>query len=370
MKKNYRTSLLKRIFVRTPKSLAKLFIRNKQYINSGLTYYPECEHKSYWSTLKDQLSFILQYGEVNADYYIYGLDVKGVEQNDFIPEFVNIDNLLFQNRNYLLTENRNFGYFNYLCLVRDKCSFAIIMDSLKLPIPQTIGAIINKRFLPNHSHDLLELGAIRSSEGDMMIKPATGNSGNGILHIINRGGQLFYKGSAISETEFCNLLTDRVYLVQAYIIQHPAMKALCSSSVNTLRVTVAQTHSGPQVLGVMCLMGARNAEYSNWHYGGVCVNVNPDGTLGKYGFSFSDRRIIRHPDSGILFENYKIPFYEEIIDLSIKGLNMFYGLKTIGWDFAITEDGPVFVEGNDGWGLAAHQMVENRGWAKLYKDVF
>ena len=98
--------------------------------------------------------------------------------------------------------------------------------------------------------------------------------------------------------------------------------------------------------------------------------MKADGKLDKYGFSFSDKRITRHPDSGIVFDGYKIPYYEESIALAKQAMNVFYGFKTIGWDIAITDNGPIFIEGNDGWGIAAHQMVENSGWSNRYSRVF
>jgi hypothetical protein len=80
----------------------------------------------------------------------------------------------------------------------------------------------------------------------------------------------------------------------------------------------------------------------------------------------SDKRVLKHPDSGVVFEGYKIPYYEEAVALAKRCMDSFYGLKSVGWDVAITTDGPVIIEGNDDWGLAAHQMVENQGWADRY----
>lgn len=53
-----------------------------------------------------------------------------------------------------------------------------------------------------------------------------------------------------------------------------------------------------------------------------------------------------------------------------KAMNVFYGMKTIGWDIAFTEEGPIIIEANNGWGIAAHQMVEQKGWAERYYRVF
>ena len=56
-----------------------------------------------------------------------------------------------------------------------------------------------------------------------------------------------------------------------------------------------------------------------------------------------------------------------MISLCTKAMDVFYGMKTIGWDMAVTEDGPIFIEGNHGWGIAAHQMVDHQSWEDKYR---
>lgn len=371
--KNYRVPMAKRIFINTPKSLIVLLLRYKNLINPQLTYYPEAKHKSAMVIFVDQVKFILKYGFINNEYYTYGLDVKGSElqQSDFVPERINIDNLLLQNRNFLSKESPSFGYYNHLCLLRDKWVFSKIMEGAGLPVPKSIGVIINKRFVKNGYYESEDLSELCRTDCNVLLKPVSGNSGKGIIHVIIKNGGVFIKDKIVSIENLKKRLCDDVYLVQEFLTnQHSAMNALFSGAVNTLRVTMVRTDNGIELMGVMCLMGAHYAEYSNWHYGGVCINVKPNGCLDKYGFSFSDKRIKCHPDSKIVFEGYKIPHYETAIKLAKKAMTLFYGIKTIGWDLAITENGPVFIEGNDGWGIQAHQMVEHRGWKHQYETYF
>lgn len=370
---NYRTPLLKKLFISIPKSVIKLIIFPKRYIDPSKTYYPEFEHKSFFSCFWDQLVYALHYGYNNEEYYIYGLDIIGSDnkQRDFIPEYFNIDNLLYQNRNYVSKESKKFSYYNYLCILRDKWVFSKIMEGVGFPIPRTVGLIFHGHYIPNGGHDMVPLSSLLLSDNDLLAKPISGNGGKGICHLVIKNSMILYNNKPLSEVQLEELFKDNIYILQEYIHnQHPAMIALYAGSINTLRITLATTNNTIQLLGVMCLMGARGAEYSNWHFGGVCVNVNIDGKLDKYGFSFFDKRITHHPDSGTIFEGYQIPYFKEAILMAKQAMNIFYGLKTIGFDIAITENGPVFIEGNDGWGIAAHQMVENSGWANSYKKLF
>lgn len=116
------------------------------------------------------------------------------------------------------------------------------------------------------------------------------------------------------------------------------------------------------------MLGAHGTDCSNWHFGGVSINIRKDGTLDKCGYCKIDKKITYHPDSGVVFEDYKIPYFEEAVKLAKRATECFYGFCSIGWDVAITTDGPTIIEGNDDWGIVAHQMVENRGWKKNWEQ--
>ena len=87
----------------------------------------------------------------------------------------------------------------------------------------------------------------------------------------------------------------------------------------------------------------------NWAHGGVAVGVNSDGTLMKWGLykpSYGTKTD-RHPNSGVIFEEYRLPFWEETLALVKESHRKLSCIATIGWDIAITEMGPVVIEGND-----------------------
>ncbi len=46
---------------------------------------------------------------------------------------------------------------------------------------------------------------------------------------------------------------------------------------------------------------------------------------------------------------------------------MLPGMQSVGWDIAIGENGPVFIEGNDNWEINGPQIC-NGGLKKLYDE--
>ena len=353
------SSIVKRKFKYTYGTLKTLVLHPKRIINPRESYYPECPHKSNFTMAMEHLKYCMKYGFRLYEYYIYGLDVKGSNPNEYMTEE--------QNMKWLTSVHKQNGP-EYTITVSDKNLFAEVMHDNHLPIPKTYGLILNGELRREGDiSKIVPFEKLLETDCHLLCKPIRGFSGNGIISITVKDGKLYHKGAEMSLARLKELTADDTYLLQHFVEnQHPAMKTLFPNVLNTIRVTMVRTERGIELLGVMCLMGSANSEYSNWHFGGICVSVDKEGKLLKYGFSNSDKRIIKHPDTGTVFEGYELPYYKETIELCTKAMDVFYGLKTIGWDMAITEDGPIFIEWNHGWGVAAHQMVDHKGWRDKY----
>jgi len=84
------------------------------------------------------------------------------------------------------------------------------------------------------------------------------------------------------------------------------------------------------------------------------------GRLRKYGYtdfySNPNERLTSHPITKTVFEGFRIPFIPEAKDLVTKAASVMPGLRLIGWDVAIGEDGPILVEGNSDYGIRGNDM--------------
>ncbi|WP_138380295.1 sugar-transfer associated ATP-grasp domain-containing protein [Luteithermobacter gelatinilyticus] len=56
-----------------------------------------------------------------------------------------------------------------------------------------------------------------------------------------------------------------------------------------------------------------------------------------------------HPKTGMRFADFRIPYPQDIIDLAQKAARRFLPHECLGWDIAITDAGPVLLEGNAVW---------------------
>ena len=64
-----------------------------------------------------------------------------------------------------------------------------------------------------------------------------------------------------------------------------------------------------------------------------------------------------HPDTGFAFKDFTIPFWAQITELALSAQMSIADCPTVGWDIAVTESGPVLIEGNDNWEIQTVQAL-------------
>ena len=319
------------------------------------TYYPEEPRKSKVRILFDNLLWILKKREVNYYYYYQGFDRKhGVCQKNFfaLPEFVRLRN------------NANSGIYsgqrkaNYICLLQDKFLFGQYLRSLGVKTPETIALCDNAFIVWLESEQVEPLELLLEHDGlEGFIKPAVGWQGENVYRLTIRNNKLFLDAKETSIEELRRRMQGK-YIIQERLRQHHALSQLYSESVNTLRIVTVRMRNEVIVLSSVFRMGTNGNARDNWCSGGIAVGVDiENGILKKNGYLNPryGRKVTCHPNTNISFEGFKIPYYHNAVEAAKQLHLFFYGLHSIGWDIAITEDGPVFIEGNDDWGIRVIQ---------------
>ena len=130
------------------------------------------------------------------------------------------------------------------------------------------------------------------------------------------------------------------------------MSSLHPSSVNTVRLITFATGATVQLFAAAMRIGTHGKSVDNWAAGGVIVGVDAErGELRAEGFHKPGYggRVQRHPDSGIAFQGFKIPYFSAALELVARLHGYLPDIHSIGWDVAITPAGPTIIEGNDDW---------------------
>jgi glutathione synthase/RimK-type ligase-like ATP-grasp enzyme len=149
-------------------------------------------------------------------------------------------------------------------------------------------------------------------------------------------------------------------IVEECIEQHTLLNDIFNGSVNTLRVLTYKKNEEITIPSVILRVGRIPTQHvDNIAKGGICIDIDNDtGMLGK-GYTFYDyghHEYTSHPDTNHEFFGEKIPFFQEAKDLAVAAHRCFPGFVIVGWDIALTETGPVLIEGNRIPDLSLHQI--------------
>lgn len=153
-------------------------------------------------------------------------------------------------------------------------------------------------------------------------------------------------------------------LLEEFISQHNNLQRLSPNSLNTVRlITQINAGGGVEIIGAMLRMGI-NLNTDNLSTGGIACPIDPElGVITGPAISFDNTKpdYESHPVSCIRFEGFKIPYWTKIIEMCKEAALLHPENKSIGWDVAIKQTGPLLLEGNHDWGARLWQMPMKRG---------
>ena len=156
------------------------------------------------------------------------------------------------------------------------------------------------------------------------------------------------------------------WIVQKYINQHEIISKLYPNTVNTVRlVTFLTLDNQVDYHFAILRLGRDGRPGDNWASGGVSVGIDLDTGMLKNGVlkpKYGGTWVTKHPDTEVKFKDVRLPYWNEMLDLSAKAARQFSGVRSVGWDIAVSQNGPMIVEANAEWDLAMVQAHSATGY--------
>lgn len=168
---------------------------------------------------------------------------------------------------------------------------------------------------------------------------------------------------------FDKAIENRIFL-EELVIQHPDLNVLCDKSVNTMRIMTFNNNGVPRIVWMGLRVGNGVNSIDNFHAKGMGVNI--DINTGKLIGNAIDKDLneyVEHPTSHIKFDGFQIPCFEEAKQMVLKASLESDKILLVGWDVAISENGPVIIEGNRRPGFDLVQVLSNRGRKDIIRNV-
>lgn len=160
------------------------------------------------------------------------------------------------------------------------------------------------------------------------------------------------------KTIYDELMESKMYLCEETITQHEDMNKLCARSVNTIRVCTLVSDTGKaHLIYALLRIGSGKTDVDNVTSGGMYTLLSKDGEITHP--AFCDKTVsyyTEHPHNGFPLIGFKVPYFKEAIRLCLDSALVEKRIRYVGWDIAITPEGPVLVEGNS---LPGYDMPQN-----------
>lgn len=256
--------------------------------------------------------------------------------------------------------NLNKDYSN---VFENKSVLNYISNNSDIKMPKNIFSCIDGFYKDENYNDVtLEYVCDNlSNYGYCFIKPTVDTcSGEGcqLLNLVN-GFDMISKKSL----KDIIIKHSSNFVVQERIECSDSIKKIHPESVNTLRVMTYRWKNEILVVPLVLRIGQNGNFLDNAHAGGMFIAVENDGTLHETAFTEFNIRYNIHPNSKIIFKNYKIKNVEKVIQAAVKMHKMLPNIGCVNWDFTIDrEDVPVLIEANiNSGGIWIFEMAWGKG---------
>ena len=147
------------------------------------------------------------------------------------------------------------------------------------------------------------------------------------------------------------------------------MNKLCDKSVNTMRIMTFNDNGKPRIIWLGLRVGNGVNSIDNFHAQGMAVNI--DINSGKLIGNAIDKDLNQysvHPVTHTKFDGFQIPCFEEAKEMVLKASLESDKILVVGWDVAISDKGPVIIEGNRRPGFDIVQVLSG-GKMDIVNDV-
>lgn len=201
---------------------------------------------------------------------------------------------------------------------------------------------------------------------DLIFKPANLGKGEGVERLRHTGTR--WRDEAGNDVGPDNLAAwaaartgGEGWVLQVFLRNAASWQPYTTGALATSRVVTArrQAQAEPEVLTMYARFPLENETVDNLAAGGLGAGVDlATGRLTRGGVWMGDLRARKiHPKTGAQIEGVELPGWRQLVATALAAHRAAGDWSSIGWDMALTEDGPVVIEANLHWAAPFHQPL-------------
>lgn len=240
----------------------------------------------------------------------------------------------------------------YIRALNDRAYYHYFED--KVEFLEHFSQFVRREWIDLTCEDADELGRFLARHPSVVAKPVGLSGGFGVERI---------DADATTDVPalYARLREQGKTLVEECLRQHPEMDRICPASVNTLRIVTILKDDEVHVMLRSVRFGNGVNHVDNLHSGGMYCFFDEDGVITCDAADRQDHDFERHPATGVAFRGFRIPLAREAVEMACRAARVVPQVGYVGFDVAITPDGPELVEGNDLPGYDIYQSAPNIG---------
>ena len=272
--------------------------------------------KNYISIVIDMIKCGFKY---QAGYYDY---------QEF--EFYNLNN---EERKTYLTRGKNNEIIKKF---NDKSSFHKFEN--KVEFNKIFDKYLKRNWMMLTPDNYSDFETFFKTNKAIIVKPIDDEGGHGVEKYV-------YSSDIDCKQIYDKLIANNQLLIEECIKQHPDMNVLYDKSVNTMRMFTFYKDGKSYFLQAVLKIG-NGGVVDNFSSGGMYTYVSSTGDVYVEAIDRNDNIYTEHPISKQKIVGFKVPMFNEAVELVKECAKVIPEVAYVGWDVAISENGPVIVEGN------------------------
>ena len=254
------------------------------------------------------------------------------------------------------------SYKEYGVLCEDKLLTYALLKSYDVPQPKLLFCYDHNTFFDasNNSISAAEADALIESSkvSTLFVKPRFGSEGKGITIFNRKAGDFlneenttfnhhFFRNGILKKTITGRDQSGR-FIVQEGLSQHEELSIIYPNAVNTYRIITECKNGDARILYCVIRLGSGGRQIDNASAGGIFVRVNLEtGELYDTAQAFDQSTCTAHPDSGFVFKGTLMKTWQVVRPFTLAAARKFREIRFLGWDIAVTKNGPAVIEFNN-----------------------
>jgi len=231
--------------------------------------------------------------------------------------------------------------------VQDKTRFSELCGAHGLPAIPTLA-------LFRGGEQIFPPAPFVPGDAELWVKSPTGSGGQGAASWRREEGEFRNDGGiTVAASDLAERLVRSDCIAQPKLANHPAVAPITNGALASLRIVTGTRGGRAIAIAAMLYLPSGNRITSTAGIG-CSIDLDSGALTRALDFPNQGRPIVSHPDTGAAINGRVLPFWPESMRLATDAHERaFERFAFLGWDIALTEDGPLLLEANIGW-VALH----------------